>query len=38
LLSESAALIERRLEWLLRCRVVTPVPPHQPMTTEGETA
>ena len=38
LLREPAALVERRLEWLLRCRVVAPVPPHQPMTTEGETA
>ncbi|PKN78780.1 MAG: hypothetical protein CVU47_11745 [Chloroflexi bacterium HGW-Chloroflexi-9] len=37
LLREPAALVERRLEWLLRCRVVAPVPPHQPMTTEGKT-
>jgi len=38
LLNEPAALIERQLERLLRCRVVAPVPPHQPMTTEGPTA
>ncbi|GMU40684.1 MAG: hypothetical protein AMXMBFR23_15500 [Chloroflexota bacterium] len=38
LLNEPAALIERQLERLLRCRVVAPVPPHQPMTTEGATA
>ncbi len=37
LLDEPAAVVERRLEWLVRCRAVAPVPPHQPMTTEGET-
>ncbi|MCA9857653.1 MAG: hypothetical protein KC458_10280, partial [Dehalococcoidia bacterium] len=37
LLSEPATLIERQLERLLRCRVVAPVPPHQPLTTEGAT-
>ena len=36
-LDEPADLIERRLEWLVRGRAVASVPPHQPMTTEGET-
>lgn len=38
LLREPVALVERRLDWLLRCRVVTRVPLHQPMPSEGETA
>ncbi|MGD9894724.1 MAG: hypothetical protein AB7U18_25850 [Dehalococcoidia bacterium] len=38
LLREPAVVIERRLDRLLRCRVVVPVPPHQPLTTEGEPA
>lgn len=37
LLREPAALVARRLEWLVRCRVVAPVRPHQPMITEGVT-
>lgn len=38
LLREPRAVIVRRLDQLARYRVVAPVQPHQPMTTEGETA
>ena len=37
LLGEPAALIARRLEWLVRCRAVAPVRLHQPMPSEGVT-